>query len=1052
MFLAKFAVEKRVISALATVLILAAGYLAYEKLPRFEDPEFLIRQAQVLTRYPGASAAEVTDEVTDVIEDAVQQLSGLKDVKSVSSAGLSEVTVEFTIAATRARPALKQKFTELRAKVSDAAGRLPPGASVPAVYDDFGDVFALYYAVTGEGYALREIAEYAKALKKALTLVRGVSKVALLGVPEEVVFVEYRPARLVQLGLSSDRIAQVLEGQNLVTPAGSVRAGRTRLAIRPAPAVTTPEALGELVITDATGGRSFRLEDIADVRRGLREPAEKLLFRNGRPAIGIGISNTTGGNVVNMGGAVKARLSELTGERPIGMELTPISDQSESVRASINDFVVNVVLALAIVIGTLLVFMGLRSGILMGGVLLVTVAGTLFGMYVYGLDMQRISLGALIIALGMLVDNAIVVVEGTLVRVQRGEDPAPAAISVVRRTRWPLLGGTVVGFLAFSAIGFSPDDTGEYTRSLFWTITISLLFSWLVAVWLTPYYCTLLLKSPPPGRDAPGTEPFLLRAYRGLLRYSLRHRWITLGLVVALFASAVASFGLVKQGFFPTSTRAQFVVDYFLPQGSDIERTRRDGLAIGEWIRTLDGVTGTNTVVGGGHLRFMLTYSGESGNPAYGQILVDVEDYARIEALMPRIFDHVENHYPDGRTKVWKFTLGPGGASLIEARFSGPDPVVLRRLAEQAKDVYASEGALAIQDDWGEMVKVVRPRVNERNARRAGLSQRDISKAIAAHFDGSVIGLLREGDELRRIVFRPAAEDRSRIEQIREVHVFSPLTGRYVPIAQVVDGFDLVLENHRVRRFNRALAIMAQADPAPGVNAADLFARVRPGVEAIERPAGHALEWRGEHGGSQDANRGLAATMPYGFGAMILVVILLFNAIRQPVIVYLTVLLALIGVVYGLLFTGTPMEFIAILAMLSLTGMLIKNAIVLIDETDSQVAEGSARMDAVVDAAVSRVRPVCLGMLTTVLGVTPLLWDPFFKSLAVVIVCGLSFATVLTLIVVPVLYAVFFRIGGDEVSGSDPGLGSEPEPEPESGDGVDNSPSGRREPSPEAAG
>ncbi len=1016
MILAKFAVEKRVVSALATLLILAAGYLAYEELPRFEDPEFIIRQAQVVTPYPGASAAEVADEVTDVIENAVQQLQGVKEVRSVSSPGLSEVTVEFAIAATGTRSALERKFTRLRAKISDVADRLPPGAAAPAVYDDFGDVFALYYAITGEGYSLLETAEYAKELQKELALVPGVSRVRLVGVPREAVFVEYRTAKLVQLGLSSDRIAQVLEGQNLVTPAGSVDAGGSRLAIRPAAAVTTLEAIGDLVVTDAEGVRSFRLEDIATVSRGIREPVEKRLFRNGRPAIGLGISNTTGGNVVELGDAVKARLAELTERRPLGIELTPISDQSESVRDSVDDFVGNVVLALAIVVGTLLVFMGLRSGILMGGILLVTVAGTLFGMYAYGLDMQRISLGALIIALGMLVDNAIVVVDGTLVRVRRGEDPAAAAISVARKTMWPLLGGTAVGVLAFSAIGFSPDNTGEYAGSLFWTIAIALLFSWLVAVWLTPYYCTLLLKPPEPGADVTVKEPFILRIYRGLLTSSLRLRWIVIGLVVALFASAIASFGLVKDGFFPASTRAQFVVDYVLPQGTDIERTSKDVVEIGEWIRTLDGVTGTNTVVGGGHLRFMLTYNGESGNPGYGQVLVDVEDYTRIAALMPRIVDHVEGAYPDSRAKVWKFVLGPGGDSLIEARFSGPDPTILRRLAGQAKAVYAREGALGIQDDWGEMAKVLRPRVNERNARRAGLSRADISKAIAAHFDGSVIGVFREGNDLHPIVFRPVAMDRDRIEKIRQVHIFSPLTGRYVPISQMVDRFDLVLENARLRRLDRTLAVMAQADPPTGVNAGELFARIRPGVEAIELPVGYSLEWRGQYGGSQDANRGLAATMPYGFAAMILVVFLLFNAIRQPVIVYLTVPLALIGVVCGLIFTGTPMEFVAILAILSLAGMLIKNAIVLIDETDSQIAEGKARMDAVVDAAVSRVRPVSLGMLTTVLGVTPLIWDPFFKSLAVVIICGLSFATVLTLVVVPVLYTVFFRIGANEIS------------------------------------
>ena len=1020
MFLAKFAVEKRVVSALATLLILAAGYLAYQKLPRFEDPEFIIRQAQVVTSYPGASAAEVADEVTDAIETAAQQLQGVKEVRSVSSAGLSEVSVEFTIAAAGNRSALERKFTRLRAKVADVAGRLPPGASAPTVYDDVGDVYALYYAITGEGYSLVEIAEYAKRLQKELALVPGVSRVRLIGVPREAVFVEYRTARLVRLGLSPERLGRVLEGQNLVTPAGSIRADGARLAVRPAAAVATLEALGDLVVTDADGTRSFRLRDIATVRRGIRDTAEQRLFRNGRPAIALGISSTTGGNVVELGDAVKARLAELTERRPLGMELAPISDQSESVRESVRDFVGNVVLALAIVVGTLFVFMGVRSGILMGGILLVTVAGTLFGMYAYGLDMQRISLGALIIALGMLVDNAIVVVDGTLVRVRRGEDPGAAAISVAGKTMWPLLGGTAVGVLAFAAIGFSPDNTGEYAGSLFWTIAIALLFSWLVAVWLTPYYCTLLLKRRDPGADKAVEESRVLRIYRGVLTGSLRRRWGTIGVVAILFASALASFGLVRDGFFPESTRAQFVVDYVLPQGTDIERTSKDIVELGEWIRTLEGVTGSNAVVGGGHLRFMLTYSGASGDPAYGQVLVDVEHYSRIAPLMPRIAGHVEDNYPDSRVKVWKFVLGPGGESLIEARFSGPDPVVLRRLAGQAKAVYAKEGAVGIQDDWGEMAKVLRPRVNEQTARRAGLSRADISKAIASHFDGAVIGVFREGNDLHPIVFRPVATDRDRVEKIRQVHVFSPLAGRYVPISQVVDRFDLVVENARLRLFDRTLAVMAQADPPPGVGAGELFARIRPGVEAIELPPGYTLEWRGQHGGSQDANRGLAATMPYGLTAMIVVVILLFNAIRQPVIVYLTVPLALVGVVYGLILTGTPMEFVAILATLSLAGMLIKNAIVLIDETDSQIAEGKARLEAVVDAAVSRVRPVSLGMLTTVLGVTPLIWDPFFKSLAVVIICGLGFATVLTLVVVPVLYTLFFGIGADEGSGSRP--------------------------------
>ena len=1013
MVLARLAVEKRVVSALATLSILGAGAVAYLELPRFEDPQFLIRQAQIVTAYPGASASETASQVSDAIESAVQQLRGVKQVVSVSSPGRSEVTVEYTIASTGDRAELEEKFTRLRASLSDLAGQLPPGASAPRVHDDFGDVFALYYAITGEGYSLPEVAAYAKTLRKALAPVPGVAKVQLLGVPEEAVHVEYRPAGLTRLGLSADRLAGILGGQNLLTAPGSVRAGDERVAIRPAAGVATLDAIGDLVIVDAASGRSTRLSDIATVTRGVREHARTRLFRDGRPAIGLAVSAAPDGNVVELGEAVKARIAALVGERPLGIELTPISDQSVSVNRSVRGFLFNVAVALAIVVGTLLVFMGLRCGLLMGAVLLVTVAGTVFGMYLLGLDMQRISLGALVISLGMLVDNGIVVVDGTLVRVRRGEDPAAASVAVVRKTMWPLLGGTAVGILAFSAIGFSPDSTGEYASSLFWTVAAALFVSWLVAVWLTPYFCTLLLKPP---RRASVREPPLLRAYRRAVRFCLRIRLIVIAVALLLFASALAGFALVPSGFFPASTRAQFAVDYSLPEGTDIERTKHDILAIAGWIRTLEGVSGTNAAVGGGHARFMLTYASAGASPGYGQILVDVEDSTRIDPLVPRIVEHIESRYPGGRAKVWRFAHGPGGNSLIEARFSGPDPVVLRRLAERAKEVFAREGALAIQDDWGEMAKVLRPRINERMARRAGLAQGDISKAIAAHFDGAVIGVFREGDELLPIVLRPSAEDRSRIEQVREVQVFSPLAGRYVPIAQVAERFDIVMENARIRRVDRMPAILAQADPAPGVNAAALFEQVRPGVEAIALPPGYTLQWRGEHGSSQDANRGLASTLPYGLGAMVAIVIVLFNAVRQPLIVYLTVPLALVGVVCGLIVTNTPIEFIAILAMLSLIGMLIKNAIVLVDETDSLIAEGRPRMDAVVDAAASRARPVSLGMLTTVLGVTPLLWDPFFRSLAVVIMFGLGFASVLTLLVVPVLYAVFFRIADDEVS------------------------------------
>lgn len=1014
MNLAKFAIEKRVISALSTFLILFMGYYAYTQLPRFEDPEFIIRQAQIITPYPGATAIEVEAEVTDTIENAIQQLSGVKEVKSTSTSGLSEVMVEFTIASTKTRSDLQQKFSALRAKISDTENQLPPNAIASTVYDDFGDVYALYYAITGDGYSLVELKEYAKSLQKELVLVPGVSKALLAGDPQEIIYLDYNPSRLSQLGLSSGQVAQLLEGQNLVTPAGDIETGTIRTPIRLGTAVSDFQTLGETYINDPQTGRSFRLKDVATITRGIKEPSGKLLFRDGKPAIGLGISNAIGGNVVNMGKAVKARMQELEKDRPIGIELHEISDQAVSVEASVSDFVLNVIIALAIVIGTLLVFMGLRSGILMGGILLVTVAGTLIGMWAYGLDMQRISLGALIIALGMLVDNAIVVVESTLVRTQKGEDTSSAATAVVEQTKWPLLGGTIVGFLAFSAIGFSPDNTGEYAGSLFWTISIALLFSWLVAVWLTPYFCTLLLK-PETGTIQEKPEHFILKGYRSFLNLALRLRWITIALVLVLFASSILAFSSVQQGFFPASTRAQFVVDYNLPEGSTEIQVTQDLKKISSWVRELDGVTGTNTAINGGHLRFMLTYEAESGNPAYGQILVDVEDYNVIESLIPDISDHITENYPAALPKVWKFVLGPGGGSVIEAKFSGPDPKVLRTLSEETKNILRSAGAVAVKDDWGVMTRTLRPIINEQAAQRVGLSRGEVAQAIAEFFDGKVVGIYREGDNLLQIVFRPEEQARDDIEEIENVQIFSQTVGRYIPISQVVTSFETEFENSKLKRVDRKLSITAQADPMPGVNGTALFNQIKPLVDQIELPAGYSLKWEGQDGDSAEANAGLASTLPFGISAMIIVVILLFNAVKQPLIIWLTVPLAIIGVVYGLLAFGTPLEFMGILAILSLTGMLIKNAIVLIDETDSQIANGKARMQAVVDAAVSRVRPVSLGVLTTVLGVVPLLWDPFFKSLAVVIICGLSFATILTLIVVPTLYAVFFKIKQNEI-------------------------------------
>ncbi|QVL47223.1 MAG: efflux RND transporter permease subunit [Thiocapsa sp.] len=891
MNIAAYTLRKRTIAWLACLVLLIGGYIAYQQLGRFEDPEFVIRQAVIVTPYPGALPSQVAEEVTDAIEGAVQQLQEVKEVTSVSTLGQSRVSVEIDLRFARTKDDLEQVWDKLRRKVADAQRLLPPGAGPSVVNDDFGDVYALFFAVTGDGYRLEQIRDYVEDLARELVLVPGVARVATQGAPQDAIFVEIAAAKAAQLGVSLEQIHQVLRERNLLAAAGDLRVGPQRVAVSPTGQVDSVEAIGNIVLASSGGDRVISLKDVATITRGVLEPPRALVRYDGEPAIGLGVSNLAGGNVVAMGDAVRARLAELESQRPVGMALNVISYQSDAVRTAVDGFVANLVAAVVIVVLVLVLFMGLRSGLIVGAILLLTVAGTLIAMHLDGIAMQRISLGALIIALGMLVDNAIVVTDGILVRLQKGEERTRAAVEVVQATQWPLLGGTAVGILAFSAIGLSPTDMGEYAGSLFWVILYSMLLSWLLAVTLTPLFCVSFLKVKPMEGAGAGSGPVLGR-YRRLLQVLLRRRLGTGIGLLALLLAAVLGFGAVPPGFMPESARSQFVVDLYLPQGTDIAVTAAELAEVEAHVRGKPGVNHVTGFVGQGGLRFMLTYVPEDPNSAYGQLLVDVEDAALIAPLIAELQTELEARHPDAAIKVWKFMLGRGGGKKIEAAFRGPDPEVLRALAEQAKAVMANDpDAVAIQDDWREKVPVLRP-----------------------------------------------------------------------------------------------------------------------AVEAIALPPGYALEWEGEYKASREANEGLALSAPYGFAAMVLAVVVMFNAVRQPLVIWLTVPLAIIGVTIGLLLIRVPFEFMAILGFLSLIGMLVKNSIVLVDQADAERRDGKAGLDAVLDAAVSRARPVFLGALTTILGVAPLLLDPFFKSMAVTIMFGLAFATALTLVVVPLLYAVLFRI------------------------------------------
>jgi multidrug efflux pump subunit AcrB len=986
-------------------------------MPRFEDPEFTIREAQVVTSYPGATPEEVAKEVTEALESAIQQLQEVEEIRSVSSAGTSRITVEIKYAFSPTKDALQIIWGKLRNKVEDAQSSLPPGAGMPIVNDDFGDVYGLYYLITGDGFTSNELHRYAKSLRTALLAAEGVAKVLLHGVQSEAIYVEISRERAAALGVSVEQVYSDLASQNSVVSAGEVQIGNRRLAIEPTGKIDSVSAIENVVVSTTSSGALVYLRDIASVRRGYRDPPDLLVRYDGRPAIGLGVSNVTGANVVQMGRAIDAVLAEEEARRPLGIEIHEYYHQARVVDAAVQDFALNVVLALVIVLVTLLLFMGLRSGVVIGAVLLLTIAATLAIMNWMGIPMHRISLGALIIALGMLVDNAIVVTEGILVGVQRGRPKLDVAKDVVSRTKWPLLGGTIVGILAFAPIGFAPGNTAEYTGHLFWVVMISLLLSWAFAITAAPLFADLLFAERADATAEPGSEGRFARAYKDFLRLVLSWRWATVGIAVGLFAFSIWGFQFVKEGFFPASTTPQIVVDYWLPEGTDISQTAADVLEIEGWISGLEGVAGVQALIGQGALRYMLVYGPEPPNAAYGHFLIQTQDYERISRLTPRIQQFLDEQYPDAQAKVWRFQLGPGGGSKIEAAFSGPDPIVLRRLANEAKAIMAAEGsAIAIQDDWRQPVSVVRPVYSEVRGRRLGISREDVANALQTNFSGSEVGVYREEDELIPIIARAPAQERSDAESMGAIRLVSQASGRSVPLSEAVVGFETAWRNSRLLRVDRVWTIKAQCDPPPGELASELLQRLRPGIEAIQLPDGYKLEWDGEYGDSVEANGNLASTLPIGFLAMVLVVVVLFNALRQPLIIWLVVPLALIGVVFGLVLSQTPLEFMAILGLLSLSGLLIKNAIVLVDQMDLEIREGKPRYDAVIESAASRVRPVSMGALTTVLGVMPLLRDPFFESMAVVLVFGLTFATLLTLVIVPALYAIFFGIRANETA------------------------------------
>ncbi|WP_193092471.1 efflux RND transporter permease subunit [Halomonas colorata] len=1040
MDIAKRSIEKPINTWLIVVICLLGGIWGFNTVGKLEDPSFTIPYAIINTPYPGATAEEVEEEVTERLERAIQEMEQLDVLDSKSLPGRSEIQVE--IQDNYGSNQLPQIWDELRSKVNDAQSDLPQGALASQVNDDFGEVYGLFYAVTAEGFSAREVRDISTFLQREILAVPGVARVTTAGEREESIYIDISNERLTTLGIPIEQVINTIQTENAVEDAGTLRTGDRQVRLVARSNIDSTTLLESIRIGRPGTTEQVALADIATIYRQPSDIPDHIMHYNGEPAFTLGIAGIATENIIEIGEAVEARMEQLQSRIPLGVELHPLYEQHNVVNDAINDFLINLAMSVTIVIAVLCLVMGWKVGVVVGSTLLLTVLGTLFVMGIFNIEMERISLGALIIAMGMLVDNSIVVAEGMVTNIKRGMKAKRAASAAAKRTQIPLLGATLIGIMAFAGIGLSSDVTGEFMFSLFIVILVSLMLSWLLALTVTPLFGYFLLRKKGEEKDEeqdqdqdqekdPGEESseqrdednedrgyggIVYRTYRMLLLAALKLRIITVTALVVLTGVCMWAFTLVPQSFFPDSSTPLFFINYELPQGTDIRATIRDVGEIEAYILEHEDEVSVASFVGRGATRFMLTYSPEQPNTGYAQFIIRTNELDAIDALDREFYKELNERYPNAQVRTQRLQFGPGDGADIEARFQGPSAEVLRELGNEARRRMAANPLLIDERiDWRQQELVVAPIINEQRARIAGVTREDIAQTLQFASSGIRAGTYREGEHLIPIIARAPQAERDDVALLRDRQIYSEAQQQFVPITQVVDDFEIRAEEALIERRNRVRTLTVGAEPDKGYTAAQAFDAVRSEIEAIELPPGYTLEWGGEHENSGDAQASLGEQLPVSFLIMVLTSILLFGKLRQPLIVWLVVPMSVCGVVIGLLITGLPFSFTALLGMLSLSGMLMKNAIVLVDEIDEQIRSGTARFTALVDASISRLRPVFLAAGTTILGMIPLLWDAFFNSMAVTIMGGLLFASILTLIAVPTFYAMFFKIKRDEV-------------------------------------
>jgi multidrug efflux pump subunit AcrB len=1020
MNITRAALEKKQVTIIALLVILVAGIRTFVNMPRAEDPGFIIRTAQVSTYFPGASPERVEQLVTDKLEKVIQEIPEIDFISSESKTGVSVIFVNIKERYKEMRPI----WDDLRRKVDRAKSDLPGDVFGPFVNDEFGDVFGIVIALTGEGYTYAELKEIADDVRSELLLLENAAKVEIRGIQQERIHVEYNNARLAELGISPLQLQEILESRNIIIPGGEIYTQDEQIILEPTGNFDSIDDLRQTIIKLPGREQVIYLRDVVKIYRGYLDPPASKVHYRGKPALSIAINLREGGNIIELGEQVKTQVERFRSKYPIGVEFNIVAFQPIHVAKKTDDFTGSLLQAVGIVLAVMILFLGFRTGLIVASLIPMAMVMAVFIMSFFHIGLDQMSLASLIIALGMLVDNAIVMSESIMVQMGEGKKAVAAAIDSASELRIPLLVSSLTTAAAFLPIYLAESSTGEYTAPLFKVVTITLLSSWLLALTMTPLFCVSLLKVKK-DREKEGFNSRFYRTYRRFLIGALRRPLLSAAVTASVFALALFGFRFVPQIFFPENDKAIFFAELRLPIGTPLSKTDSvvneiEGFMEKELLADLkngkEGIIDWVSYVGEGAPRYVLGYNPEPPSTEYAYLIINGTSRDHIvEEIIPKLDSYTFGRFPDLTTNIRLLFLGPPVDNPVEVRISGRDNDVLFGIVESVKANLATvPGTINITDDWGQRTKKLLVKVNQPRALRAGLTSRDIAVSLQTVLTGIDTTDYREGDEVIPITLRSVAADRKDIGKLESHNIYVQSTGKSVPLKQVADA-EMVWQPSKILRRDRLRTVTAQSNITPGVNAIAISSKIDEWLKGVSEnwDIGYKYELGGEFESSGEANASIVVKLPIAGLIILLLLVGQFNSIRKTIIVALTIPLGLIGVSFGLLVTRSYFGFMTLLGIISLAGIVINNAIVLLDRIRIEIEEnGMEPAAAIVESAQRRLRPILLTAATTVGGLMPLWFGggPMWEPMAISIIFGLIFATVLTLGVVPVLYSLFFRV------------------------------------------